>query len=212
MCALDSPQRPHIFIYRGGEKLEKKAKALIGNISKMRLEAPEILDTVFSMLDRDGSGFIEKKEWHGAIGMLEALSEDSTSPDVISKLYDYAFDLLDVDGSGAVNFADFLLLMKSAITAGLKIMEKMVELGRPFSSALVESFMKEAFADIREEVENENEPIKFEPIFELFKNDGGVKDYLEGSEDLNKEYRETKQELFGGMDQLLPGYKQFEIM
>ena len=91
-------------------------------------------------------------------------------------------------------------------------MEKMVELGRPFSSALVESFMKEAFADIREEVENENEPIKFEPIFELFKNDGGVKDYLEGSEDLNKEYRETKQELFGGMDQLLPGYKQFEIM
>ena len=188
-------------------KLEKKAKALIGNISKMRLEAPEILDTVFSMLDRDQSGFIEKSEWEGFIGMMEIFDEGDFSEEGIAKLYDYAFDLLDVDGSGGVNFADFLLLMKSAVKAGLTLMEKMVDLGRPLSSAFVEALMKNRFSELQEEFKP---PLTFENIFEVMMDD--VKDYLYQSKGMNRSYKETKQEMFGGLEQMLPGYKQFEMM
>ena len=193
--------------------MESKVKAMIGNVSKMRLDAPEILGTIFSMLDRDGSGFIEKKEWSAAVRMLDAWDQGDESVEMIGKLYECAFDLLDVDGSGAVNFADFLLLMKSAVKAGLKMMEKMVELGRPLSSAFVESMMKNGFLTIREDLEfDKNVPLRFENIYEYSKKEGVVEEYLSETEEMRESYKDAKEEIFAGMAEMLPGYKQFEIM
>ena len=102
----------------------------VENLPKIKAHAPVLLDHIFGIIDKDGSGALDKREWGIAVEVVHALADliegygSPQSMENIPFIFTKLFNLFDDDSNGRVSVTDFLKIAKEMLMSAFDLLRQ----------------------------------------------------------------------------------------